>query len=143
MSEEVPQSPPPPPLPLVLPPMPPPVDAKRSGCLSWGLVGCAAGSVIVIVGLVFLMSNARQMMGWALTRLEDAVLMGCTADVTAAERAEFRAAFDRFRDAATESKVTPAQVKEIQEKATTAAADSKVTPEEIRDLTAALKKAVP
>lgn len=128
---------------LVLPPLPPPADAKRSGCLSWGLVGCAAASVIVIVGLVFLMSNARQMMGWALTRLEDAVLMGCTADVTPAEKAEFREAFGRFRTAATESKVTPTEVKVIQEKATAAAADGKVTPEEIRDLTAVLKKAVP
>ena len=62
MSEEVPSNPKPALPPLVLPPRPEPVDAKRSGCLSWGLVGCAAASVIVIVGLVFLMSNARQMM---------------------------------------------------------------------------------
>jgi hypothetical protein len=99
--------------------------------------------VIVIVGLVFLMSNARQMMGWALTKVEDAVLMGCTADVTPAEKAEFREAFARFRSSATENKATPEQVKGIQEKATAAAADGKVTPEELRDLTAALKKAAP
>jgi hypothetical protein len=143
MSEEVPPNPPPAIPPLVLPPLPRPVDAKKSGCLTWGLVGCAAGSVIVIVGLVFLMSNARQMMGWALTKVEDAVLMGCTADVTPAEKTEFREAFARFRTAATESKATPDQVKEIQEKATAAAADGKVTPEELRALTATLKKAAP
>ncbi len=97
----------------------------------------------MIVGLVFLMSNARQMMGWALTKLEDAVLMGCTADVTPTDKAEFREAFDRFRNAATENKVTPTKVNEIREKTSAAVADSKVTPEEIRDLTAALKKAVP
>lgn len=138
MSDEAPPNPPP-----ALPPLPEPADATKSGCLSWGLVGCAAGSVIVIVGLVFLMSNARQMMGWALTKLEDSVLMGCTSDVTAPDKAEFREAFSRFRSAAAEDKVTPTQVKEIQEKVTAAAADSRVTPEEIRDLTAALKKAVP
>ena len=143
MSEEVPPNAPTTIPPLVLPPLPPPVDAKRSGCLSWGLVGCAGASVVVIVGLVLLMSNARQMMGWALTKLEDSVMIGCTADVTAAERTEFRAAFGRFRDAATESKVTPEQVKEIQEKASIAVADGRVTPEEIRNLTAALKKALP
>ncbi len=143
MTEEVPPNAPPAAPPLVLPPLPPPVDAKRSGCLSWGLVGCAGASVVVIVGLVFLMSNARQMMGLALTKLEDSVMMGCTADVTAAERADFRAAFGRFRDAATGSRVTPTQVKEIQEKAAVAVADGKVTPDEIRDLTAALKKALP
>lgn len=143
MSDETPPNPPPALPPLVLPPLPGPVDAKKSGCLSWGLVGCAAGSVIVIVGLVFLMSNARQMMGWALTKLEDSVLMGCTSDVTATDKAEFRAAFGRFRTAATEDKVTPTQVKEIQEKVSAASADNRVTPEEIRDLTDALKKAVP
>ena len=143
MNDDVPPNPPVTIPPFVLPPLPGPEDAKKSGCLSWGLVGCAAGSVIVIVGLVFLMSNARQMMGWALTKLEDVTLMGCTAEVTAADKAEFRAAFLRVRSAATENRVTPDQVKEIQEKVSGAAADGKVTPAEIRDLTAALKKAVP
>jgi hypothetical protein len=83
------------------------------------------------------------MMGWALTKLEDSVLMGCTADVPAAERAEFRVAFGKFRSAATENKVTPLEVKEIQEKVSAVAADGKVTPVEIRELTAALKKAAP
>lgn len=143
MSEEAPQTPPPSLPPLVLPPLPPPAEAKKSGCLSWGLLGCAGASVIVIVGLVLLMSNARQMMGWALTKLEDSVLMGCTSDVAAGDKTEFRAAFSKFRSAATENKVSPAQVKEIQEKVTAAAADSRITPDEIRDLTAALKKAAP
>ena len=131
----------PPPLPPIV--FPPPGDGKRSGVLKWGLVGCAGASVIVIVGLVFLMSNARSMMGWALTKLEDAVLMGCTSEVTAAEKTDFRAAFLRFRSAATGDKVTPDQVKEIQERSTAAIRDGRVTPEELRDLTAALKKAVP
>ena len=69
--------------------------------------------------------------------------MSCTADVSPADKAEFREVFGRFRNAATASKASPAQVKEIQEKASSAVADGKVTREELRDLTAALKKAAP
>ena len=142
MSEETAPNPPAALPPIVFPPTPR-GDAKKSGCLSWGLIGCAGASVVVIVGLVFLMSNARQMMDWALNKVQDAVLMGCTADVTSADKAEFREAFGRFRSAATANKATPEQVKEVQERATAAVADGQVTPPELRDLTAALKKAVP
>jgi len=137
---------PPPPGPAGLPPIvfpPPSGDAKKSGCLSWGLIGCAGASVVVIVGLVVLMSNARSMMGWALGKLQDAVLMGCTVEVTPGEREEFRQAFRRFSEAAKESKATPAEVQQVQQKVAGAVADGKVTPEELRELTAALKKAVP
>ncbi|HQR46307.1 MAG TPA: hypothetical protein PLB02_01415 [Thermoanaerobaculia bacterium] len=127
--------------PIVFPP--PAGDAKKSGCLSWGLIGCAGASVVVIVGLVVLMSNARSMMGWALGKLQDSVLMGCTVEVTPAEREEFRQAFRRFSEAAKEGKITPSGVQEVQEKVSGAAADGKITPEEIRDLSAALKKAAP
>jgi len=129
--------------PIVLPPVPPPGDAKRSGCLSWGLVGCAAASVVVIAGLVFLMGNARSMMGWALAKLQDTVMMSATPDVTPAEREAFRRAFTRFTDGAKEGKVGPSEVQEVQRKVTAAVADGKVTPEEIGGLTEALAKAAP
>lgn len=143
MSEEAAPNPPPTLPPIVFPPVVPPRDAKRSGCLSWGLIGCAGASVVVIVGLVFLMSNARSMMGWALGKLEDAVMMGCTAEVTPGERTEFRQAFRRFVDGAKEDRVTPERVQEVQQKVTAAVKDGRVTPEEIRDLTGLLKKVVP
>lgn len=127
--------------PIVFPP--PSGDAKKSGCLSWGLIGCAGASVVVIVGLVVLMSNARSMMGWALGKLQDSVLMGCTVEVTPGEREEFRQAFRRFSEAAKEGKASATAVQEVQQKVSGAAADGRITPEEIRDLTAALKKAAP
>ncbi len=139
------QAPPNPPVtlpPIVLPPAAPP-DAKRSGCLRWGLVGCAGASVVVIVGLVFLMSNARSMMGWALGKLQDTVMMACTPDVTPAAREEFRQAFKRFSEGAKEGKVPPEKVQEVQQKVTAAVKDGRVTAEELRGLTEALKAAVP
>jgi hypothetical protein len=131
--------------PPALPPIvfPPPGDTKRSGVLKWGLVGCAGASVVVIVGLVFLMSNARSMMAWALGKLQDGVMMSCTPDVTPPERTEFRQAFQRFADGAKEGTVTPERVQEVQRKVTAAIRDGRVTREEMRDLTALLKKAVP
>jgi hypothetical protein len=128
--------------PIVLPP-PSPVDAKRSGCLRWGLVGCAGASVVVIVGLVFMMSNARSMMDWALGKLQDTVMMACTPDVTPSAREEFRQAFKRFSESAKEGKVSPGQVQDVQQKVTAAVRDGKVTPEELRDLTETLTRAVP
>lgn len=131
--------------PPALPPIvfPPPPDAKKSGVLKWGLIGCAGASVIVIAGLVFLMTHARSITGWALAKLEETVLTGCAPDVTAEEKTELRTAFQRFRRAAAEDKATPEQVEEIQRKVTAALRDGRVTPAEIRDLTAELKKAFP
>jgi hypothetical protein len=143
MSEEAASKPPPPTLPPIVFPTVPRGDLKRSGCLRWGLVGCAGASVVVIAGLVFLMSNARSMMEWALTKLQDTVMMSCTPDVTPAARQEFQEAFRRFSDGAKEGKVLPTQVQEVQQKLTAAVRDGKVTPDELRDLTDALKKAAP
>jgi len=143
MSEETVPKPPAALPPIVFPPSPAPGDGKKSGCLSWGLIGCAGASVVVIVGLVVLMSNARSMMGWALGKLQDTVLMGCTVEVTPGEREEFRKTFRRFSEAAKESTISPAEVQNVQQKVTGAVADGRVTPEELRELTAALIKAVP
>src|ERR1035437_5998216 len=59
-----------------LPPQPPvllPIEdvaqlARRQGCLKWGLIGCAGASVAVIIGLLFLMNNAKKLMAFAAGR---------------------------------------------------------------------------
>jgi len=140
MAEETTPNPPP-----ALPPIvfPPPGYLKRSGVLKWGLVGCAGASVVVIVGLVFMMSNARSMMDWALGKLQDTVMMACTPDVPPSAREDFRQAFKRFSESAKEGKVSPGQVQEVQQKVAAVVGDGKVTAEELRDLTETLKRAVP
>jgi hypothetical protein len=131
----------PPGVPFVFPA--PPLEAPRSGCLKWGLVGCAGASVLVIVGLVFLMTNAKTMMDWAFEKMSDQVFAACTADVTPDDKNAFRAAIKEFGDKAKAGKVKPDQVRAFQSKELSALADGKVTPGELRDMTAFLKAPSP
>jgi len=132
---------PPPGVPFPLPM--PPREAPRSGCLKWGLVGCAGASVLVIVGLVFLMTNAKSMMDWAFDKMSDQVFAACTPDVTPDEKNAFRAAIKEFSERAKAGKVKPDQVRAFQSSELSALSDGKVTPQELRELTETLKKTVP
>ena len=125
-------------------PLPDPLrEAPRSGCLKWGLVGCAGASVLAIVGLVFLMTNAKSMMDWAFDRMSDQVFAACTADVTPDEKNAFRAAIKEFGEKAKAGKVKPDQVGAFQSSELSALSDGKVTPEELRSLTSWLKAQSP
>jgi hypothetical protein len=132
---------PPPGVPFPLPM--PPQEAARSGCLKWGLVGCAGASVLVIVGLVFLMTNAKNMMDWAFDKMSDQVFAACTQDVTPEEKNAFRAAIREFGEKAKAGKVKPDQVRAFQSSELSALSDGKVTPDELRGMTAWLKAQSP
>jgi hypothetical protein len=133
-----------PPAPLApgVPPVPPiaavPAPPK-SGCLKWGLIGCAGASVALIVGLLFLLNNAKGMMDWAMTKMSDQVLDAAGPDVTPADREAFTAAFQVFREKGKAGKLTPSQIQDFQKKTVAAVSDGKVTAGEMRDLTAALR----
>ncbi len=51
--------------------------ARRAGCLKWGLFGCAGASVLVIVGMLFVLSNAKKLMGLAFEKIGDQVVAAC------------------------------------------------------------------
>jgi len=119
-------------LPLPMPPR----EEPKSGCLKWGLLGCAGASILVIVGLVFLMTNAKNMMEWAFDKMSDQTLAACTPDVTPDEKNAFRSAIKEFSDKAKDGKVKPGQVRTFQSKELSVLGDGKVTPEELRGLTA-------
>ena len=130
-----------PPAPAVSPPPSRTADpgAPKSGCLKWGLIGCAGASVALIVGLLFLLNNAKGMMDWAMTKMSDQVLDAAGPDVMPADREAFTAAFQVFRDKGKAGKLTPSQIQDFQKKTVAAVSDGKVTAEELRDLTAALR----
>jgi len=113
--------------------------ARRQGCLKWGLVGCAGASVAVIIGLLFLMSNAKKLMDFAFDQMGDQLVAASTPDVTPAEKEEFRAAMKSFAAKAKDRKVSAQQVSTFQGRVKAAIADNRVTPEELRALTAFLK----
>jgi hypothetical protein len=143
MTETPPPAPPAPGLPLGVPVMLPSEDAarlaKRQGCLKWGLVGCAGASVAVIIGLLFLMNNAKKLMGFAFEQMGDQVVAASGAGVTPAEKEEFRAALKAFSEKAKNRGATPEQVMAFQSRVRAAMADNRVTAEELRALTAFLK----
>jgi hypothetical protein len=105
-----------------LPPQPPvllPIEdvaqlARRQGCLKWGLVGCAGASVAVIIGLLFLMNNAKKLMDFAFDKMGEQIVAACAPDVTPAEKEEFRTAMKAFSEKAKSRGVTPEQVTSFQ-----------------------------
>ncbi len=144
MSETSPSAPGPAPVPPPQLPVTPPFEdatqrARRQGCLKWGLVGCAGASVAVIVGLLFLMSNAKKLMDFAFDQMGDQIVAVSGPDVTPAEREDFRAALKAFSEKAKNRTVTAQQVTAFQGRVRAAVADSRVTAEELRSLTAFLK----
>src|ERR1035437_3835627 len=125
-----------------LPPQPPvllPIEdvaqlARRQGCLKWGLVGCAGASVAVIVGLLFLMNNAKKLTDFLFDQMGDQIVAACAPDVTPAEKEDFRAALKAFPEKAKSGSATTEQVKSFRSRVSSALADNRVTAEELRSL---------
>jgi hypothetical protein len=141
MTETAPPSAPglPPSLPVTLPFEDAAARERRQGCLKWGLVGCAGASVAVIIGLLFLMNNAKKLMDFAFDQMGEQIVAACGPDVTPAQREEFRAAMKVFSENTRNGKVTAGQVSAFQGRVKTAIADGRVTADELRSLTAFLK----
>ena len=85
---------------------------RRQGCLKWGLVGCAGASVVLIVLLLYALSNMRQLMGTLLEKAGDEVVASATADVTQVEKERFRAALAAFSQKAQKGAVKPETIDE-------------------------------
>lgn len=122
-------------LPVTLPFEDEAAKTRRAGCLKWGLVGCAAASVLVIVGLLFLLSNAKKLMGLAFEKIGDQVVAAAAPDVTPAEKERFRASLGSFAERAKAGKVPSTAVQAWQAQVTRAVGDGRVTGDEMRSLT--------
>jgi hypothetical protein len=130
-----PPAPPVPKLPTTLPFEDEAGRARRAGCLKWGLVGCAGASVLVIVGLLFILSNAKKLMGLAFEKIGDQVVAAAAPEVTPAEKERFRTSLATFAERAKAGAVPPGVVQAWQGQVTRALADGRVTGDEIRSLT--------
>lgn len=142
MAEEpVPPAPAPlvPKLPTTLPFEDEAARTRRAGCLKWGLVGCAGASVLLIVGLLFVLSNAKKLMGLAFEKIGDQVVAAAAPEVTPADKERFRASLAAFAERAKSGTVPPAVVQAWQTKVSGAIADGRVTADEIHGLTAWLE----
>jgi hypothetical protein len=138
MAEEpVPPAPAPliPKLPTTLPFEDEAARGRRQGCLKWGLVGCAGASVLLIVGMLFVLSNAKKLMGLAFEKIGDQVVAAAAPEVSPAEKERFRASLAAFAERAKGGTVQPATVQTWQSRVTSALSDGRITPDEIRSLT--------
>jgi hypothetical protein len=108
---------------------------RRAGCLKWGLVGCAGASVLVIVGLLFVLSNAKKLMGLAFEKIGDQVVAASVPEVSPAEKERFRTALAAFAERAKAGKAQPAAVQAWQAQVSGALSDGRVTVDEIHGLT--------
>ncbi len=141
MPDSVAPPPPPPPPPAAAGfPAPPPAPARRSGCLKWGLIGCAGLSVVLIAGLVFVGYRAKGLLGWALDKMGTQIVAACAPSVTAEEKAAFQDAYRDFARRAQSGKVKPDRIQAFQKQALAALGDGTVTSDELRDLTDLVKR---
>jgi hypothetical protein len=106
------------------------------GCLKWGLLGCAALSVVVIVGLVLLATKAKSFLESTLLKKGDEIVVRATPDVTEEQKTAFRNAYRGFVDRAKAGQLPISKMTSYTSKSDRALADGKITPEEIRELTA-------
>lgn len=113
--------------------------ARRDGCLKWGLVGCAGASVLLIVGMLFVLSNAKKLMGLAFEKIGDQVVVAAGPEVSPVEKERFRAALTAFAERAKAGTAPPAVVQAWQSQVTGALADGRVTGDEMHSLTAWLE----
>lgn len=113
--------------------------ARRDGCMKWGLVGCAGASVLLIVGMLFVLSNAKKLMGLAFEKIGEQVVSAAALDVTPAEKERFRTALAAFAERAKSGKAQPAVVQAWQSQVSGALADGRITADEMRSLTAWLE----
>jgi hypothetical protein len=114
-------------------------DVESRGCMKWGLVGCAALSLVAIAGLVLFLRRAPQLMETLLGATEAQVVAAIAPEVTAGERDAFRTEYAAFVAAAKAGKAKPDGIHAIQKKIVEALKDNRVNAEELRAITDALR----
>jgi len=128
-----------PPAPAAVLPLLPlePEGVKSHGCLKWGLIGCSAFAVVVVVGLIF---ASQRLMDVALSTVERSITASMDKSIGITPRIEFGDAMKAFTARAKKGGVPADEMTAFKKKVETALADNKVTTEELAELTKALKK---
>jgi hypothetical protein len=83
---------PPTPAPVNQPFGPAPVRLPGGGCSKPALIGCGALFLLVGVGAILFLLNARDLLAWSLKSMTPAVLQNAAPEVTEEDKARFRSA---------------------------------------------------
>ena len=114
-------------------------DPESRGCMKWGLVGCAALSVLAIVGMVLFMRKAPQLMETLLGATEAQVVAAIVQEVPEADRQAFRTEYAAFVATAKAGAARPDEIQAVQKKIVEALKDNRVDAEELRGITEKLR----
>jgi hypothetical protein len=107
--------------------------------MRWGLVGCAALSVLTIVGLVLFMRKAPQLMETLLAATEAQVVAAIAQEVPEADRQAFRTEYAAFVATAKAGEARPEEIQAVQGKIVEALKDNRVDADELRGITEKLR----
>ena len=114
-------------------------DPESRGCMKWGLVGCAALSVVAIVGMVLFLRKVPQLMETRLGATEAQVVAATAPEVPAEDRDAFRKEYAAFVATAKAGKARPEAIQKLQGRIVEALKDEKVTADELRGITEQLR----
>ena len=91
-----------------------PQAADLGGCGRPAVFGCLMALVLVAAGAIVFMLKVRDMLDWALTKYEDAIVVNLSDQVTAAERERLVRAFAAARAAIRDNRIDPDAMQRLQ-----------------------------
>jgi hypothetical protein len=91
-----------------------PTEPRVGGCGKPALIGCGIVFLLLGVGGITLVLNAKSLLAWFLAQAKPTILTNAGADVTAEDRARFERAFDAALARIREGKIDPAGLQAVQ-----------------------------
>ena len=89
-------------------------DRTRRGCLIGGLVGCGLLAVLIVIGVAFALTQADELLGFALDAVRERVIAELPEDVTLEERNRFDQAVHSVLERYRSRPVTSADSRRLQ-----------------------------
>ena len=91
-----------------------PAEPRVGGCGKPALIGCGIVFLLLGVGGITLVLNAKSLLAWFLAQAKPTILANAGADVTAEDRARFERAFDASLARIREGKIDPVGLQAVQ-----------------------------
>ncbi len=115
-------------------------SAKR-GCWKGALIGCGVVAVVLVAGFVALAIYARRNPGKTADLMMKQIETHYAPDVTAEEKEQLRAAYNEFRKALEQRRVSRAPLDRLRGTLLAGGSGSEVTREQVRELTREFREA--
>jgi hypothetical protein len=131
--------PPPPASPFNPNAIPPPQPARRGGCGKPVVIGCVSAlllaAIAALVAFYFIGKDPGRMLKWSLDRMEQGLMTTMSPEVTAEEKQELGAAFDRVRQGIDGKRIDPQRLQDINFKILELSRKGQLTSADVQDLT--------